>query len=201
MCLGKGSFLSPHYFRFILFLLIPCTLYLIPATLPSADAAQVTIAWDSNSEPDLEGYVIYRNAESPGPPYGYSFTLPEDDLTDPLHPMVTLTGLNEDQENHIALTAYDTDGLESSFSNAVCVEVVGGSVGVCANSSNPGSSSSGGGGGSSGACFISNAGYDSSTFSKFVAKPVIRSLGLALLFLLLVFIATVKFEINRTKGK
>ena len=115
--------------------------------------------------------------------------------------MVTLTGLNEDQENHIALTAYDTDGLESSFSNAVCVEVVGGSVGVCANSSNPGSSNSGGGGGSSGACFISNAGYDSSTFSKFVAKPVIRSLGLALLFLLLVFIATVKFEINRTKGK
>jgi hypothetical protein len=163
--------------KFILFLLIPCTLYLIPATLPSADAAQVTIGWDSNSEPNL------------------------DDLTDPLNPRVTLTGLNEDQEYHIALTAYNTEGVESGFSNNVCVEVVDGSVGVCANSSNPGSSSSGGGGGSSSACFISNAGYDSSTFSKFVAKPVIRSLGLALLLLLLVFIATVKFEINRTKRK
>jgi hypothetical protein len=179
--------------------------------LPVADAAQVTLGWDSNSEPDLEGYVIYRNAGSPGPPYDYTNTLPEDDLTDPLHPKVTLTGLNEDQEYYIALTAYDTEGVESSFSNDVCVEVVDGSVGVCANSTNSvssnsnnssnGSNSSNSGGGSSGACFISNAGYDSATFSTFVAKRIIRSQGLALLFLLLVFIAAVKFEINRTKGK
>jgi hypothetical protein len=174
-----------------------------------ADAATVTLGWDSNSEPDLEGYVIYRNAGSPGPPYGYSSTLPENDLTDPLDPRVTLTGLNEGQEHYIALTAYNTEGVESSFSNDVCVEVVGGSVGVCANSSNSvsskssnnnNSSNSGDGGWVSG-CFISTTGYDSSTFLKFVAKPVIRSQGLALVCLLLVLIAAVKFEFNRTKGK
>ena len=88
--------------------------------------------------------------------------------------------------------------------------MVGGSVGVCANSSNSVSSasnnSSNSGDGGLGrwdvsSCFISTVGYDSSTFSKFVAKPVIRSQGLALVFLPLVFIAAVKFGFNRTKGK
>jgi hypothetical protein len=210
---AQSPILSPRYLKFILFLLIPCTLYLIPATLPAADAAQVTLGWDSNSEPDLEGYVIYRNTGSPGPPYDYTDTLPEDDLTDPLHPKVTLTGLKKGQEYYIALTAYNTEGVESSFSNDVCVEVADGSVGVCANSSNlvssdnnnNSNSSNGGDGGFGrwdvGGCFISTAGYDSSTFSKFVAKPVIRSQGLALVFLPLVFIAAVKFGFNRTKGK
>jgi hypothetical protein len=186
-------------------LLLPLALSLGPLA-SFADAATVTLGWDANSEPDLEGYVIYRNTGSPGPPYDYANPLPEADLTDPLHPKITLTGLNEGQEHYIALTAYNTEGVESNFSNDVCVEVAGGSAGVCANrsnsvSSNTGSSYSGGGGGSSNACFISNAGYDSSTFSKFVAQPVIRTQGLAMLLLLLVFIAAVKFVINRTKGK
>ena len=86
-----------------------------------ADASNVTLGWDSNPEPDLEGYVVYRNAGSPGPPYDYSNTLPEDDLVDPLHPKVTLTGLSENQEYYIALTAYNTEGVESSFSNDVCM--------------------------------------------------------------------------------
>ncbi len=77
--------------------------------------------------------------------------------------------------------------------------MVGGSAGVCANSSNSGSSNSGnsgGGGWDVSGCFISTAGYDSSIFSKFVAKPVTRSQGLALVFLLLVLIAAVKFVFN-----
>jgi hypothetical protein len=179
--------------------------------LPVADAAQVTLGWDSNSEPDLEGYVIYRNAGSPGPPYDYTNTLPEDDLADPLHPMVTLTGLKKGEEYYIALTAYNSEGVESSFSNDVCVEVLaGGSASVCANSSNSESSnnnnSSNGGDGGFGrwdvaGCFISTAGNDSSTFSEFVAKPVIRSQVLALVFLLLVLIAAAKFVFNKTKEK
>ena len=65
--------------------------------LPVADAAQATLGWDANPEPDLEGYVVYRNVGSPGPPYGSTSDLPEDDLTHPLQPRVTLTGLNEGQ--------------------------------------------------------------------------------------------------------
>ncbi len=163
-----------------------------------ADAANVTLGWDSNFEPDLEGYVVYRSAASPGPPYDYSNTLPEDDLVDPLHPKVTLTGLSENQEYYIALTAYNTEGVESSFSNDVCVEVVNGIVELCSSSSSPGSStgSSSGGGGGSGACFISTSENESSTFSQFIAKPVIRSQVLAMVFLLLILIAAVKFGFN-----
>jgi len=61
-------------------------------------ANKVTLGWDPNPEPDLEGYVVYRNVGSPGPPYKFSDTLPEDDLADPLNPMVTMTGLNDKKE-------------------------------------------------------------------------------------------------------
>jgi hypothetical protein len=181
-------------YAFVLLLFILCTL-----PLPGADAASVTLGWDSNSEPDLEGYVVYRNTGSPGPPYDYSSTLPEDDLVDPLHPKIILTGLNEGKEYFIALTAYNTEGVESSFSNDVCVEVVNGIVGICSASSLPSGSamSSSDGGGGSGACFISTAQKGPSRFSEFIAKPVIRSQVLAMVFLLLILIAAVKFGFNK----
>jgi hypothetical protein len=199
------------YKPIILFFLIPCTLYLIPVIipipviLPAANAKTVTLGWDSNSEPDLEGYVIYRNAGSPGPPYNYSDTLPEAELADPLHPKATLTGLKEDKEYYIALTAYNTDGVESSFSNDVCVEVVDGIVEPCSASLSPGtptsSSSGSSGGGSSGGCFISSASDNPASFTQFILKPAIRSQVLALLVLLLILITAVKRGCNKTHRK
>lgn len=126
--------------------------------LPTAGAEEVTLGWSPNDEPDLEGYVIHRNTNSPGPPYNYSDTIPEGELADPLHPKATLTGLQEDKEYYVALTAYNTEGVESDFSNDVCVEVVNGITQLCSASSTPSpstSSSSSGGG----ACFISTASY------------------------------------------
>ena len=150
----------PRLESVILFLLIPFTLCLIPAMLPAASAAKVTLGWDSNPEPDLEGYVVYRNVGSPGPPYRYSNDLPEDELADPLHPKITLTGLNEGKDYYIALTAYNTDGVESSYSNDVCVEIIDGVVEPCAaGSSIAAPTNSGGGGGSGGGCFISTTLY------------------------------------------
>ena len=129
--------------------------------LPTASAKTVTLGWDSNDEPDLEGYVVYRNTNFPGPPYQHSDTLPEDKLEDPLHPKAKLTGLQEGKEYYIALTAYNTDGVESSFSNDICIEVVNNAVENCsASASAPVTKSSSGGGGGSGsgfACFISAA--------------------------------------------
>ena len=142
----------------ILFLVIPFTLYFVPAMLPDADAAKVTLGWDSNPEPDLEGYVVYRNNGSPGPPYKYADDLPEEDLDDPLHPKATLTGLQEGNEYYIALTAYNTEGVESTFSNNICVEVVNGMAEACSASTSPiASTSPSSGGGSSNSCFISTA--------------------------------------------
>lgn len=133
--------------------------------LPVANAAKVTLGWDSNPEPDLEGYVVYRNTGSPGPPYSYSDSIPEDDLVDPLHPKATLTGLQEGKEYYIALTAYNTEGVESRFSNDLCVEVVNNAAELCSTSSSPvtspnassGGSEDGSGNGSGGGCFISAA--------------------------------------------
>ena len=147
--------------------LVPLLLAICILPISIAGAAQVTLGWDSNSEPDLEGYGVYRNTGSPGPPYGYTNSLAEDDLTDPLHPKVTLTGLQEGKEYYIALTAYNTEGVESSFSNDVCVEVVNGIAEPCSQIASPGastSSSSGGGGsggGGSGGCFISTLSHSS----------------------------------------
>ena len=135
---------------------------LIAMPLSVADAATATLGWDSNPEPDLEGYIVYRNVGSPGPPYGYSSDLPEDELANPLHPKVTLTGLQEDKEYFIALTAYNAEGVESSFSNDVCVEIVDGIVEPCASSSSIGASTSSSGGGGGGACFISTVSYNPS---------------------------------------
>ena len=61
---AQSSALRPRCFKFILFLLIPCTLYLIPAILPAAYAADVTLAWDPNTEPGITGYKIYWGPSS-----------------------------------------------------------------------------------------------------------------------------------------
>jgi hypothetical protein len=149
---------------FLLCLAIFLAVLLSPLYPSLCLAKKVTLGWDANAEPDLEGYVVYRNVGSPGPPYKYSDTLPEDDLANPLKPMVTMTGLNEHTEYYVAVTAYDTEGNESSFSNAVCVEVVDSLIENCStsvipggssdSSSNSGNSGSGGGGGF---CFINSA--------------------------------------------
>ena len=168
--------------------------------LPVADAAHVTLGWDSNPEPDLEGYVVYRNVGSPGPPYDHSDDLPEDDLADPLHPKATLTGLKPDTEYYIALTAYNTDGIESGFSNAVCVKVVDNLAEACSASAAPPastvSSSSGGsnGGSNNGGCFISAASAQQSMFSNFPAGPASRSRLTAITLLLLVLATAVKLK-------
>lgn len=162
-----GLFFRTHRYKYrsiILFFLIPCTLYLIPAMLPAASAATVTLGWSPNDEPDLEGYVVYRNPEKSGPPYKYSDELQEDELDDPLHPRLKLTGLKNDAKYYVALTAYNNEGVESSFSNEVCIEVIENAIQVCSeavNPSNNSSSDSGGskGGGSGGGCFISTASH------------------------------------------
>ena len=120
-------------------------------------AQTVTLGWDPNDEPDLEGYIVYRNVDSSGPPYSYRDELSEEDLDNPLYPRVTLTGLQEDKKYFVAVTAYDTEGNESNFSNKVCFQIIDSVVSTC-NSSAVSGDSSGGGGGGGGGCFISAAG-------------------------------------------
>jgi len=105
-CLGD----SPRYLKFILFLLIPCTLYLIPTALHAAGEAQATLAWDANTEPGITGYKIYW-----GPSSG-NYTSSKDAGN---NTSATITGLDEGKTYYFAATAYNGDGVESGYSSQV----------------------------------------------------------------------------------
>jgi hypothetical protein len=86
-----------------------------------ASAYSIKLGWEPNGEPDLEGYMLYSRQGSPCPPYDHIDTYPEKDLTDPLNPSVRITDLEKDLAYYFFVTAYDTFGNESDFSNVVFV--------------------------------------------------------------------------------
>ena len=153
-----------NFALFLFYLIVPAIL-LFPIFSSICLAKVVTLGWDANPEPDLEGYIIYRNVDSPGPPYKFSSTLPEDDLSNPLVPEVKLTGLKEETEYFVAVTAYDKEGNESYFSDEICVEIVDSVIENCSASLSPGATSnsntgSNRTGGNSATCFINSTAGD-----------------------------------------
>ncbi len=106
-------------------------------------AYQITLAWDANTESDLEGYILYGNQGSPCPPYDYIDTYPVTELADPLNPRCKLTDLEKDVTYYFVVTAYDTSGNKSDFSNIISSK---GEIAYCPSSI----SSEGGGGGGGG---------------------------------------------------
>ena len=119
----------------------------------SSAADQIILSWNPNTEPDLEGYVLYGKQGSSEPPFDYVDTYPEVDLADPLNPRAVITDLENDVTYYFAVTAYDTEGNESDYSNIVSVSKSNG-IDVGGNSNGDG-----GGGGGGGGCFINIAGY------------------------------------------
>lgn len=75
-----------------------------------AVAAQVTLVWDPNSETDLAGYRIYRGTNT-----GQYDTFFE------VHTNLAIAKALLGHTNFFVATAYDTEGLESEFSNEVFV--------------------------------------------------------------------------------
>jgi chitinase len=107
---ARPSALNTNFFVFILLLLIPCTLYLIPA----AYAASVNLGWDPNTEPQLAGYKVYWGTSSGN----YTTSKNVGNTT-----FCTITGLDEGKTYYFAATAYDGDGIESDYSNQVTYTV------------------------------------------------------------------------------
>ncbi len=101
---APGNFLKPAVLSF---LFIPL---LIVATISNAYTADVTLAWDPNSEPDLAGYVVYWGTSS------RSYTFSDDVGDTTTH---TIPGLSLGQTYYITVTAYDTSTNESGYSNEV----------------------------------------------------------------------------------
>jgi len=82
----------------------------------SALAGQVTLAWDANTEPDLNGYKIYYGTTSGS----YPSSVAVGNVT--TH---TVTGLTDGQTYYFVATALDTYGNESGYSNELPYAVPG----------------------------------------------------------------------------
>lgn len=83
-------------------------------------AEPVTLAWDSNTEPDLGGYNVYTKNHV-NEDWRLVTEIYENDLVDPLHPETTIWGLSTSLVYHFVVTAFN-DAVESGYSNEVIWE-------------------------------------------------------------------------------
>ena len=100
------------YFRAFSFISLVTLILFISTT--NVYSAQVTLAWNPNTEGDLAGYKIYYGSSS----MNYDKNIDVGNQTS--H---TLSDLVEGETNYIALTAYDTFNNESDFSAEVVYNV------------------------------------------------------------------------------
>ncbi len=102
----------------------------------SSSEAAITLAWDkpeTNSDgtpcTDLAGYKVYYDTDIAAAPYAGTglvegnspITVPVSSLPDPTHPEFVLSGLSAGARYYLTVTAYDTSGNESGYSNAITV--------------------------------------------------------------------------------
>lgn len=84
---------------------------LVAFTAVAAYAVVTNLAWDANTEADLAGYKLYQKVGTGA--YAYVKTIPKGTLT-------TATADLPDGAYCWVLTATDTAGNESGYSNEVC---------------------------------------------------------------------------------
>jgi hypothetical protein len=93
-----------------LFLLIAVSILILFFYSYEVFSAQMTLAWDPNTEPDLAGYKVYFGTGS----RTYGSPIDVGNVT-----TYTLVGLNQGQPYFISVTAYDRSNRESEYSNEV----------------------------------------------------------------------------------
>jgi hypothetical protein len=120
--------------------------------------ADVTLAWNPNTESDLAGYRIHYGTASGS----YSVQIDVHNVT-----TCTVTGLTAGQTYHFAATAYDTSGNESGYSNQVSYQVPTGTSGVPSTPTSPsGGSTTSPSGGSAG-----SSSYPAATANQAPMRP------------------------------
>ena len=120
-----------------------------PLNSTASGPAEFILGWDANNEADLDGYEIYVRKGIPDSTYEFLAAVYVNELEDPNNPTVTITDgynglltdiitpvvrmaeLANNTTYHLALTAFDTQGKTSDFSEELCVEVIGTSVVEC----------------------------------------------------------------------
>lgn len=107
----------PRTLHFSLALLQLLWALLLPAT---SLAASVTLDWDPSTDPDLAGYRVYYQANSSAMPFSGTGAA---EGTAPIDggnaTTATVTGLDPNNSYFFAVTAYNSAGVESVYSNVV----------------------------------------------------------------------------------
>jgi len=94
----------------------------------AASAMEIQLQWDPNTEPDLAGYKVY---------YGIDGLANHAHLDVSNQTVATISGLDPANNYSFAVTAYNSSGLESSYSNIVtALELVPPSVSITNPSNN-----------------------------------------------------------------
>ena len=106
-----------------------CLVVFLSAAVSTSLSAEVTLQWDPNTESHLAGYYIYFKTETccepyngSGSPVKISLDAADPDYKpnfDPAAPEYTLTGLTDGKIHYFVVTAFDTAGNESGYSNEV----------------------------------------------------------------------------------
>ena len=118
--------------RILLYTFILITSVIILCPKPLLYAADITLAWAGNAEPNLSGYYIYYKSGTSGAPYkgtgadeGNSpIKIPLGEFADPANPEYTLHGISDTETSFFVLSAYDTEDNESGFSNEVSYQPI-----------------------------------------------------------------------------
>ncbi len=123
-------------------------------------ALQATLAWSPNQETDLAGYKLYYGSQS----HTYTNNIDVGNVT-----TYTAASLPDGSAYYFALTAYNSEGAESGFSQEVSTASssataasAGGAAGAAADS--------GSGGGGGGGCFIATALYGPESREVFILR-------------------------------
>ena len=88
------------------------SLFLIFVIVVPAYAANVTLGWDANKEPDIDHYMVYWGT-SPGFYSNDSGPIPKDVTS------YKITGLSSSKTNYFAVTAVNDEGYESAIGREV----------------------------------------------------------------------------------
>ena len=126
MCLGESNHRTWRYSVFLstacitfktnrhiltcFFISVLIVYSLLFATTPDVRAAEVTLAWDANPEPSIQGYRVYYGKTSGS----YTSVFDAGNSTD-----CVIAGLDPGVTYYFACTAYGTTGDESDFSGEI----------------------------------------------------------------------------------
>jgi fibronectin type 3 domain-containing protein len=113
---GCNSLSKPFFYR-----IRTCNIFLASALIiifacfdGVAYSAQVELAWDGSTESDLGGYKVYYGTVS----RDYDVSLNVGNWTS-----CTISSLEHGETYYFAVTAYNTEGSESGYSNEVSIKI------------------------------------------------------------------------------